>query len=107
MLNAPPPHPAPPPGAGGAGSYNRHDFGEEVEWRSLLLYANPLGHRVPATLEICQKCGKHEPKTGARCNARCVCPPPPLRCRWGWPGPEKRWCSALNGGVHGPLWARA
>ena len=45
MLNAP----------GGVGSYNPHDIVEEVEWRSPLLYANPLGHCVPAALKICQK----------------------------------------------------
>ena len=31
------------------GSYNHRDIGEEAEWRPPLLYANPLGHRVPAT----------------------------------------------------------
>ena len=41
----------PPPAAGVVGSYNRHDIGEEVEWRPPLLYANPLGHSVPATLK--------------------------------------------------------
>ena len=34
----------------GVGGYNHHDSGVEGEWRPLLLYANPLGHRVPATL---------------------------------------------------------
>ena len=32
------------------GGYNHHDMGEEVEWRPPLLYANPLGRRIPATL---------------------------------------------------------
>ena len=32
-----------------------------------LLYANPVGHRVPASLKICQKCIKHGPKTSAQC----------------------------------------
>ena len=45
------------------GSYNHHDIGEEVGWRPPLLYANPLGHRVPANLKICEKCVKREPKT--------------------------------------------
>ena len=39
----------PPPLAGVVGSYNRHDIGEEVEWRPPLSCANPLGHCVPAT----------------------------------------------------------
>ena len=43
----------PPPAAGGVGGYKHHDIVEEVEWWPLLWYANPLGHRVPATLEIC------------------------------------------------------
>ena len=42
----------------GVGGYNHHDIGQEVEGRPPLLYANPLCHRVPATLEICQKCVK-------------------------------------------------
>ena len=63
----------PPPLAGGVDSYNHHDIGEEVEWRPPLMYANPLGHRIPATLKISQKYIKREPKTSARCNARCVC----------------------------------
>ena len=62
----------PLPPAGAVGSYKHHDIGEEVEWRPPLLYANPLGHCVPATLKICQKCAKREPKTGAWCNARCA-----------------------------------
>ena len=41
--------PPPPPPAGGVGGYNHHCIGEEVEWRPPLLYANPLGHHVPAT----------------------------------------------------------
>ena len=41
----------PPAPAGVVGSYNHHDIGEEVDWRPPLLYANPLGHRVPATLK--------------------------------------------------------
>ena len=44
--------PPPPPQAGGVGSYNHRDIGEEVEWRPPLLYANPLGHRVLATLFV-------------------------------------------------------
>ena len=36
MLNNPPPLLA-----GGVGSYNCHDIGEEVEWRPRLLYVNP------------------------------------------------------------------
>ena len=48
-----PPHPLP------------HDIGEEVEWRPLLLYANPLGHRIPATL--------NQPKTSARCMRGAMC----------------------------------
>ena len=43
----PPPHPA-----GGVGGYNHHYIGDEVEWRPPLLYANPLGHHVPATLHL-------------------------------------------------------
>ena len=43
-------HPPPPP-IGVVGSYNHHDIGEEVEWRLLLMYAHPLGHRVPANLK--------------------------------------------------------
>ena len=40
-----------PPAPGrGCGSYNHHCIGEEVVWRPALSYANPLGHRVPATL---------------------------------------------------------
>ena len=46
---------------------NHHDFGEELEWRPPLFYANPLGHRVPATLKIFQRCMKHERRTSARC----------------------------------------
>ena len=46
------------PAARGLGGDHHHDIGEEVEWRLRLRYANPLGHRVPATLEICQKCVK-------------------------------------------------
>ena len=42
----------PPPPQGGVGGYNHRGIGEEVEWRPLLLFANPLGHRVPATLFI-------------------------------------------------------
>ena len=49
------------------GSYNHYDIGKEVEWRPPLLYANPLVHRVPAILNICQKCVKGEPKTSV-CN---------------------------------------
>ena len=44
--------PPAPPSAGGVGSYNHLDIGEEVEWRPPLLYANPLGHRLPAALFI-------------------------------------------------------
>ena len=44
--------PPPPPPAGGLGGYNHHCIGEEVEWRPPLLYANPLGHRVPTTLDM-------------------------------------------------------
>ena len=44
--------PTPPPPAGGVGGYNHHCIGEEVEWRPPLLYANPLGHRVLATLDM-------------------------------------------------------
>ena len=40
--------PPPPPPVGGVGGYNHYDIGEEAEWRPPLLYANPLGHRVPA-----------------------------------------------------------
>ena len=40
------------PRQGCVGGYNQRDSGEEVEWRPPLLYANPLGHRVPATLFI-------------------------------------------------------
>ena len=40
------------PRAGCVGGYNHHCIGEEVEWRSLLLYANPLGHRVPARRDM-------------------------------------------------------
>ena len=46
------PCPPPPPPAGGVGGYNHHYIGEEVEWRLPLLNANPLGHRVPATLHM-------------------------------------------------------
>ena len=42
----------PPPPARGVGGYNHHCIGEEVEWRPLLLYANPLGHRVPAASDM-------------------------------------------------------
>ena len=42
----------PPPPTGGVGGYNHHCIGEEVEWRPPLLYANPLGHRVPATPDM-------------------------------------------------------
>ena len=42
----------PPPSAVAVGDYNHYDTGEEVEWRPPLLYANPLGHRVPATLFV-------------------------------------------------------
>ena len=35
--------------AGGVGSYNHRDSGEEGEWRRPLLCANPSGHHVPAT----------------------------------------------------------
>ena len=38
--------------AWGVGRDNHRDIGEEVEWRPPLLYANPLGHHVPATLFI-------------------------------------------------------
>ena len=44
--------PPPPPRAGGVGGYNHHCIGEEVEWRPPLLYANHLGHRVPATPDM-------------------------------------------------------
>ena len=37
---------------GGVGGYNHHCIGEEVEWRPPLLYANPLGHRIPATPDM-------------------------------------------------------
>ena len=53
-------HPPPPPRARGVGGYNHHDIGDEVDWRPPLLYAYPLGHRVPATREICQKCVKYQ-----------------------------------------------
>ena len=44
---------SPPPPRKGVGGYNHHDIGEEViEWRPPLLYANPLGHRVHATLDV-------------------------------------------------------
>ena len=38
--------------AGAVGGYNHHCIGEEVEWRPPLLYAYPLGHRVPATPDM-------------------------------------------------------
>ena len=41
------PHPV-----GGVGSYNHHGIGKEVECRPSLLYANPLGHNIPATLDM-------------------------------------------------------
>ena len=41
-----------PPPAGGVGGYDHYCIGEEVEWRPPLLYANPLGHRVPATPDM-------------------------------------------------------
>ena len=66
-------HPPPSP-AGVVGSYHHHGIGEEVDWRPPLLYANPLGHRVPATLKIRQNCVKREPKTSARCVCFCLCP---------------------------------
>ena len=37
------------PPARGVGGYNHGDTGKEGEWTPLLLYANPLGHHVPAT----------------------------------------------------------
>ena len=40
------------PAGRGVGGYNHRDSGVEGEWRPLLLYANPLGHRVPPTLFI-------------------------------------------------------
>ena len=40
------PLPAALPWQGGVGGYHHHYIGEAVEWRPLLLYANPLGHRV-------------------------------------------------------------
>ena len=43
--------PPPPPPGRGCG-YNHHDIGEEVERRLMLLYAHPLGHRVPAILDM-------------------------------------------------------
>ena len=63
----------PPPG-GGVGGYNHHDIGEEVEWRPPLLYANPSGNRIPATLKVCQKCIKTNQKRayGAVRSARGV-----------------------------------
>ena len=48
-----------PPLAGGVGGYNHHCIGEEVECRPPLLYAYPLGHRVPANLKFL---GKYETK---------------------------------------------
>ena len=42
----------PPPPTGGVVGDNHHCIGEEVEWRPPLLYANPLGHRVPATSDM-------------------------------------------------------
>ena len=39
----------PPPPAGDVGGSKHHGIGEEEEWRPLLSYANPLGHRIPAT----------------------------------------------------------
>ena len=42
----------PLPPAGGVGGYNHRDNDEEVQWRPPLLYSNPLGHRVPASLFI-------------------------------------------------------
>ena len=38
--------------ARGVGGYNHHCIGEEVEWRTPMLYANPLGHRVSATPDM-------------------------------------------------------
>ena len=38
--------------AGGVGGYNHHDIGQEVELRPPWLYVNPLGHRVPTTLDM-------------------------------------------------------
>ena len=34
------------------GGYNHRDTSEEEEWRPPLLYAEPFGHRFPATLFI-------------------------------------------------------
>ena len=42
----------PPHQAGGVNGYNHHDIGEEVEWRPLLSYANPLGHCATTALFI-------------------------------------------------------
>ena len=83
----------PPPPAGGVDSYNHHDIDEEVEWRPPLLYADALGHRVPATLKICQKYAKREPKKErtVQCAVHTLhlflsqwnsaAPHPPLFCR--------------------------
>ena len=47
-----PPPPPPPPVQGLLGGYDHDCIGEQVEWRPLLLYANPLGHEVLATPDI-------------------------------------------------------
>ena len=49
LLSTPPPPPSP---IGGVGGHNHCDTGKEGEWRLPLLYANPLGHRVPAIFFI-------------------------------------------------------
>ena len=59
--------------AGGMGSYNYHDLGEEVECRPLLFYANPLGHHILATLQPCQKVSKKQSRMGAQCVCGAMC----------------------------------
>ena len=48
LLTVRSPYCQPPPPVGGVGGYNHQNNGEEGEWRPPLLYANPLGHHVPA-----------------------------------------------------------
>ena len=61
-------NPLPPPLAGVVGDYNHHEMGEEMEWRPLLLHADPC---VPANLKICQKVHRMATKNEHTVCTRC------------------------------------
>ena len=42
----------PPPRARGVGGYNHHGTSDKGDWIPPLMYANPFGHRILATLFI-------------------------------------------------------